>query len=144
MYLQWNEELPLETSNISINRSVIAKLPKPAYMVSWEATGTSTHVRNVFWRGGMACTQIQNIDMSSLEKSFRCIRIFLKNRLRGYKSLHFSGPLRLMWKDKRHFVPSTEVAVKEWPYFLALRMSLQAYSSPNSFQIVCSASLTLG
>lgn len=94
IYLQWNEKLPLEIN--SIRRSVIAELPKPVYMISSEATGTSTWVGNVPWRGRVACTQIQNTDMHSLEKNFRCVRLFLKNGLLGYKSLHFSGPLILL------------------------------------------------
>lgn len=47
-------------------------------------------------------------------------------------------------KKQRHFVLSKEVAVKEWPYFLIWRKSLQVHSSPIPFKLSASASPTLG
>ena len=130
-----------------VRRSVITKLPKPAYTVSWEATGTSTCVRDVLRRGGIADNSDpkywNELSWEEMQKDAErhCLKV----------GFYRSQVTSLLWasqgyvKRQRDILCSVKkVAVKEWPYFLIWRKSLQAHSSPIPFILSASASPTLG
>lgn len=132
----------METNNIS--RSVFAKLPKPVYMLSWDLNRHKSMLQECPWSGGITCTRIQNIDMSSLEKSFRCIRIFLKNRLLGYKSFTSLGLLDFCEETETFCAQYRRWQWRRGPISLYWGDPRRPRAPPTPFRFSASASPTFG